>query len=674
MQIPPNFKAQIMSTNAVSYNNTNNDQFSDFDGFVDQAPYCYSWTTNAKGVKVPIFPYVISILGHLNLKKLGIEPETETPSMELMKKTLKVYLEQVIGQWQKKFFFQKKIDFPLMILINIADKIGELVTEVVEQLQDKYPFVRLIAVLPLPKNEFIKVLKEENESPEKIRAFENRCNKFLNSDVNSQKYLWELSEKELPHIAEQPKLKKWRMFNEFVASHSHLMVVFWQGEKDNWKDQEDSLTWAVRYKLEGYPGLSRNEETDLITYPATGPVLHIQTDAVTLKETIKNPDKCLPVHYYSGRAIITKEIKGKRELIISDPKFLDLEELRHSWFNKNLSDVGKRPEILNNCKILKELNYTCLDALIPLKNLSLRSFIEDFVIKKYEKSKKEIAKEDIPETDNPTGQFIAHYCIIDELADFFKEKTRRLVNGFCRVFLILLILNAFLIFLNDLCNMGFGVNIFRLTHYYATQWFPNQFPQAGLVDSKSLELLNCAIDQNIAAAPNNNLDNIISTSEINVFRIIGFFLITLLGISICIIRIIYFCYQHYFKSWHYKYHQFRMLADCLRVQVFWKIAGMEYSVSTNFRSHQMPAMDWLFMVLNGFKVCIPNSIRIEREKLKPRMKLLDTIWLEDRLYYFDSIFKKKYFTIVWESLTLFSKLVFIGAVSTLFFIPAFFIA
>ena len=408
-----------MTTNVSDVNSSINTQTSDFDGFLNEPPYCYGWTTNAKGVKVPVFPYVISILGHLNLKELGVPEETIEHSTELMKNTLAVYLEQVIKRWKKRHFWQKKIDLPLIILINIADKIGELVTDVVEKLQEKYPFVRLIAVLPLPKNEFIKQLKSEGETSANIKAFENRYNDFKNDNGQNQKFIWELSEREMPHIAQQTKLKKWRMFNEFVAQHSHLMIVFWQGEKDNWKDQEDSLTWAVRYKLEGYPGLSRNEQTDLITYPTIGPVLHIQTDA----ETLQTSEDHLPVRYYADRAIITEEIDGKRELIISNPKFWNLDKLRHSWWGRKFSDIGNRAEIKNNCEILKDLNYACQDKRIPLNNQSLRSFIEEYVIQRYQNSKKPIDKETIPETDKPTGQLIAHYCILEKIAEYYKKKT-----------------------------------------------------------------------------------------------------------------------------------------------------------------------------------------------------------------------------------------------------------
>lgn len=667
----------IMTINASDVNSSINTQTSDFDGFLNEPPYCYGWTTNAKGVKVPVFPYVISILGHLNLKELGVDDDSEKQhAKQLMKKTLATYLEQVLKKWQEKHFWQKKIDVPLIILINIADDIGELVTDVVEQLQDRYPFVRLIAVLPLPKNEFIKQLKDEGESVENVKAFENRYNDFKNNDNDKYKrYIWELSEYEMPHIAHQTTLKKWRMFNEFVAQHSHLMIVFWQGEKDNWKDQDDSLTWAVRYKLEGYPGLSRSEQSDmithpstLITHPTTGPVLHIQTDSETLQKT----SSFLPVYLYYDRAIITEEVDQKRRLMISHPKFWDIEQLRKTWLGKKFSNIANYPEIDKNITILKELNYACQDKRVPLTNQSLRSFIEEFVIDKYKNSGKPIEKEQIPETDKPTGQLIAHYCLLSKLSAFYQKKTYRLIDLFCSVFLILLVLNAALLFLNDICVMGFGANIVHLSQYYATQWIPNQNLPVG---EYYWEQLLVAIKQFVPQAmPDPAMDALIADNALNISRIIASFLLVVFLASLSILMIFYCCISSYFNSWHYKYHQFKTLSDCLRVQVFWRIASMDNRVSSNFRSHQIPAVDWILVALNGLNISIPNSRKIEStQTLKERIRLIDTIWIEDRIQHFDKTFRMSDTQFRLNGLFALSKTVACIIASTIPFLAVFFI-
>lgn len=656
-----------MSTNTAA-NSPDNTRSTDFDGFVSEPPYCYGWTTNANGVKVPVFPYVISVLGHLNLTKIGVKPEDQEHATQLMKDTLELYLEQVITQWQaKRYFWEKNSDFPLIILINIADKIGELITDVVEKLQEKYPFVRLIAVLPMPKDEFVQQLKAEEEDDEKIQAFETRYEEFKRDDTNDQKYIWELSEREMPHMAKQTKLKKWRMFNEFVAQHSHLMIVFWQGKEDKWKHQDDSLTWAVRYKLEGYPGLSRHEQNDLITYPATGPVLHIQTDV----ETFQNSKDFLPVRFYSDRAIITKEVNEKRELIITDPKFWDLEQLRHTWFSRKLSNIGLRSEIDKNLKILKDLNYACQDKNIPLENQPIRSYIEDYVNTRYQRSQKPINVKIIPDPDMPTGQLIAHYNILDKISKYYKKKTYQLINLFCGTFLILLVFNALLVYLNDISSMGYGKNVFELCNSRAEDCLPAQTKQ---VESDSLELLAASVGQAVPPILSEDNKNIqIESQTKNITRITIAFWGIFFCISLCIITVFYCCISSMRNSWHYKYHQFKTLSDCIRVQVFWKIAGMDYSVCANFRSHQIPAMDWLLMALNGLNITVPNSEKVEStQKLKDRIKMLDTIWIEDRIQSFEAKFQMDSSQIRWNSLTPLSKLTAFVVASLIPFLAAFF--
>lgn len=93
-------------------------------------------------------------------------------------------------------------------------------------------------------------------------------------------------------------------------------------------------------------------------------------------------------------------------------------------------------------------------------------------------------------------------------------------------------------------------------------------------------------------------------------------------------------------SWDYKYHQFKTLLECLRVKIFWKIAGLDYNVGVNIRSHQIPDMDWLLVALNGLGITIPNSLKNEPvPKIKERLKILDTIWLEAYTQSFEKDFK-----------------------------------
>lgn len=682
----------FLNTDGIELPGADDTDSPDFDGFLSKPPYLYGWTKNANGVKVPVFPYVISILGHLNLQELGVSSEYVTQARELLKKTLNRYLKQVIKQWEAKSPYGGEDDkFPLIILMNIADKFGGLVTEVVKDLQEQYKFVRLIAVLPMPKDKFIQQLEKEEGIVESAEEFEKRYNEF-NNENDVKKHIWELSEREMPHIEGQEKSIKWRIYNEFVAQHSHLMIVFWQGQdekeyeeegkKDDSEELEDSLDWVVRYKLEGYPGLSRHGQTDLITHPAIGPVLHIKTNQKTLTES----KEYLPAYFYSDRATITKEENGKRDLIINDSRFWDLEKIRHTWLDKiyAYSDIGHRSEIKINCQILKDLNCACQDKRareftkghkvqkIQEKNKPLRSTFRDFVIQKYKESHKEL-KEEIPEIDEPTGQYIAHYSILKQLGEFYREKTYRLINVFCGTFLILFFFTTLLLYLNNISIMSFGKNALGLSYYCVTgMYHTEQLADEGHLGEKSEALLKLFLPQ---TTPDAKLNESIHAEFTNVTRIIVIFFFSSLAVLGCIVSIFCCCISLMRNKWHYKYHQIRTLVDCLEVQIFWKIAGLDYNVSANFRSHQMPALDWLLMVLNGLNVTIPNSEKIESmEQLKERFRVLDTIWIEDYIRQFDVIFKTNFWSFVYDRLILFSKAAFWGVSAATLFLFAFFIA
>ena len=102
-----------MSTSAADVNNTDSAQTSDFDSFINEPPYNFCWRTNNKGVKAPVFPYVISILGPKNLKTSE-------------ENTLRAYLEALIKDWRWKK------EAPIIILADKSGRTGEIVLETID--------------------------------------------------------------------------------------------------------------------------------------------------------------------------------------------------------------------------------------------------------------------------------------------------------------------------------------------------------------------------------------------------------------------------------------------------------------------------------------------------------------------------------------------------------------
>ncbi|MBR6436860.1 MAG: hypothetical protein IKS45_10155, partial [Thermoguttaceae bacterium] len=176
------------------------------------------------------------------------------------------------------------------------------------------------------------------------------------------------------------------------------------------------------------------------------------------------------------------------------------------------------------------------------------------------------------------------------------------------------------------------------------------------------------------AMPDPKIDALIADQALNITRIIASFLLVVLFTSLSILTIFYCCISSYFNSWHYKYHQFKTLSDCLRVQVFWRIASMDNRVSSNFRSHQIPAVDWILVALNGLNISIPNSHKIEStQTLKERIRLLDTIWIEDRIQHFNKTFTMSDTQFRLKGLFALSKTVACIVLSAILFLAVFFI-
>ncbi|MBR6436861.1 MAG: hypothetical protein IKS45_10160, partial [Thermoguttaceae bacterium] len=63
---------------------------------------------------------------------------------------------------------------------------------------------------------------------------------------------------------------------EYIAQHSHLMIVLGNKKIEDILNDDNNLKHTIQYKLEGYPGSEGQQvQSEKITYPAIGPVLFI---------------------------------------------------------------------------------------------------------------------------------------------------------------------------------------------------------------------------------------------------------------------------------------------------------------------------------------------------------------------------------------------------------------
>ena len=89
------------------------------------------------------------------------------------------------------------------------------------------------------------------------------------------------------------------------------------------------------------------------------------------------------------------------------------------------------------------------------------------------------------------------------------------------------------------------------------------------------------------------------------------------------------------RRWHYKYHRFRTLAEVLRIQIYWSLAGLQHVVSSNFRSHQIEDIDWIRIAVNGLDTTL-SSPEDFQDPVK-NLRFVNKIWLENEK---NRLFKK----------------------------------
>ena len=565
------------------------------------------------------FPYVISILGEdYNVNQNGCSVDVKS-----IEKKIKGYIDKIAEKCTWGIWYWKKSVIPLFILFDANNK---FIKEILEEKQKEYhdnnrkdrDIVLVAVAANKPENGYDKYkniisyndpkINSEKSTPELERYYwiDPKFDDLDEKSPDEKKLQDEAPDKE-PGISKEKspdeKKRKQRLLNEFIVQHSHLAIIF---NKKLYTEAvndapDDSLIWAIRYKLEGYPGSRyQQEQTEKITYPAIGPVLRI----VITKDKNNKDKNNIDTYFYPSREPITKQDGNKPEEF--KPRDLNLDYI-DSCKIKNNKDFTEEQEIKDNLEILKIVNRKSLKHTNQKQEENKKYHIKDLALRDYGISK----------FDNPNSlvqRLIVYSKAIQKVSDHYQWWTSFVTQAFCLLFLFALACNSSLICINDILITQYGVNIFQIWGW----WTPPVNIQKGL---------------NIAGI------EYFTKPSIYIFGTLAFLCI---GIFFC-------CLYSILGIPHQKYHRFQTLADCLRIQAFWKFAGMDDNVSANFRSHQIPKTDWLMITLNGLNIITKGK---EEEFSENNIKLIDKFWLEDRIdHEFVPIYKKTPFKVVIDSLS-----------------------
>lgn len=110
------------------------------------------------------------------------------------------------------------------------------------------------------------------------------------------------------------------------------------------------------------------------------------------------------------------------------------------------------------------------------------------------------------------------------------------------------------------------------------------------------------------------------------------------GYSLASVGVLYCWIAKDFVKANEKYSHYRSLAEGLRVQIFWHIAGIKESVADNYLNHQVTSFNWIRYAIAAIHP------RIERSEVKPGLEYVNQNWICDQLDFYKKkshIFNKK---------------------------------
>ena len=98
-----------------------------------------------------------------------------------------------------------------------------------------------------------------------------------------------------------------------------------------------------------------------------------------------------------------------------------------------------------------------------------------------------------------------------------------------------------------------------------------------------------------------------------------------------VVVIMWFIYR--VLSYYERFHRYRALAEALRVQIFWYLAGLEESAADHYKNHQIGALDWLRHVMRTLLLPVTTRDQPDLERVRIR-------WVKDQYLYFKKMISR----------------------------------
>jgi hypothetical protein len=95
------------------------------------------------------------------------------------------------------------------------------------------------------------------------------------------------------------------------------------------------------------------------------------------------------------------------------------------------------------------------------------------------------------------------------------------------------------------------------------------------------------------------------------------------------------------KEYHSRYLDYRAIAEGLRVQLFWKLAGIGKSAADFYLHKQRSELDWVRYAIRQWHLGIPRAGRSEQPSYADGLRLVQKHWIDDQFSYFQRASKRE---------------------------------
>lgn len=377
----------------------------------------------------------------------------------------------------------------------------------------------------------------------------------------------------------------------FLAQNSHVLFAFWDGIDD--KDPKGTAK-VVHLKLRGTEEFENR--SDFLTYPSVGPVVQLLTprdDEANRTATAANKLEFneIPVFFWTR--------KNLRRMDESDPE------------SKNKPTFPER-SIMTKDRRLKKLAAkmgaieNALEKMGRLNADAVKYHTElEHGFKQAENCLWEEKANPERNLDAGSRVLLDHYLIADQLAGLFQERSQKL-GRCCSKDSKKDKVNGYPYWVAALCFFGGILGLAR--EFYQNKWWQTE--------SMVLERLT----------------------------LICYF------ITAFIILVIYLWAS--VNKFLHRHFRSRAVAEALRVQIFWRIAGMNDCISRYYRSHQIDDSEWLRATVNGLVAFLPPPEPSGfKNKISERLTFVREVWIKGQLNFFENRIaerRKNYALEFWE--------------------------